>query len=168
MENQSSIKEIINNAMKDVRSVMDTDTVVGQPIQLSNGITVIPVSKVSMGFASGGLDLPASEAAKKSFGAGGGTGVTVLPLGFLTIYPEGRVEMIPVAPTEMGPVEQIADVINRAPEIIGRIRAAFVGDEDEEEAEPAEPTPAEDEVVFEDVDDEDTPKKGRKKDKKKK
>ena len=54
--------------------------------------------------------------------------MTVTPIGFLTIYPEGRVEVIPVAPTEMGPVEQIADMIGRAPEIINRIRAVISGE----------------------------------------
>ena len=58
MENESSIKEIIRNALEEVRTVMDADTIVGQPVKLDNGATVIPISKVSMGFASGGLDLP--------------------------------------------------------------------------------------------------------------
>ena len=111
---------------------MDTDTVVGNPICLDNGITIIPLSKVAMGFASGGLDFPANRGdARKNFGGGGGTGVTVTPIGFLTVYPEGRVEVIPMAPTEMGPVEQIADMITRAPEIINRIRTVITGEEND-------------------------------------
>ncbi len=134
MENESSIKELINNAMKDVRTILDADTIVGEQIRLDNGITVIPISKISMGFASGGLDLPShSEGGRKNFGGGGGTGVSVAPIGFLTIYPEGKVEFIPITPTEMAPMEQVADMLNRAPEIIGRIRSAFTGDEGEEE-----------------------------------
>ena len=133
MENESSIKEIINNARQDVRTILDTDTIVGEQIRLDNGITVIPISKVSMGFASGGLDLPQQTNGRKNFGGGGGTGVTVSPIGFLTVYPEGRVEMIPIAPNESTPVEQIADLINRAPEIIGRIRSAFAGEDADED-----------------------------------
>jgi sporulation protein YtfJ len=128
MEHETPIKELLNTALRDARTVMDTDTVVGDPICLDNGLTIIPLSKVAMGFASGGLDFPSNRSASKNFGGGGGTGVTVTPIGFLTIYPEGRVEVIPVAPTEMGPVEQIADMIGRAPEIINRIRAVISGE----------------------------------------
>ena len=130
MAYETSIKELLSTALRDARTVMDTDTVVGNPICLDNGLTIIPLSKVAMGFASGGLDFPANRAdSRKNFGGGGGTGVTVTPIGFLTIYPEGRAEVIPVAPTEMGPVEQIADMIGRAPEIISRIRSVISGEE---------------------------------------
>ncbi len=131
MENKNSIKEMLEKALQDTRAFTDANTTLGDPLCLDNGITVIPVSKISVGFASGGLDLPASEFdGKKNFGGGGGTGVSIAPIGFLTIYPDGRAEMIPVMPTEMGPLDQIADVINRAPEIIGRIRSAIAGDDD--------------------------------------
>ena len=131
MNHETPIKELLNTALRDARTVMDTDTVVGDPICLDNGITIIPLSKVAMGFASGGLDFPSNSRfdSRKNFGGGGGTGVTVTPMGFLTIYPEGRVEVIPVAPTEMGPVDQIADMLGRAPEIINRIRAVLTGEE---------------------------------------
>ncbi len=135
MENESSIKDIINNAMKDVRTILDTDTVVGNPINLPNGISIIPISRISMGFASGGLDVPTRNENRKSFGGGGGTGVTVTPVGFLTVYPEGRVEMVPITGVENSPVEQISDLLNRAPEIIGQIRSAFTGEDEEGEEE---------------------------------
>ncbi len=162
MENQNSIKDIINTALKDVRNILDAETVTGQPICLPNGITVIPVSKISMGFASGGLDLPSrNDNGIKNFGGGGGTGVTVSPIGFLTVYPEGRVEMIPITPVEMNPVEQIADMVNRAPEIIGTIRSAIKGDDGEE-------LPEEEEVNFDAGEDEDTDDQKTKKKKTKK
>ena len=132
MEYETSIKELLSTALRDARTVMDTDTVVGDPICLDNGITIIPLSKVAMGFASGGLDFPSNRAdARKNFGGGGGTGVTVTPIGFLTVYPEGRVEVIPVAPVETGTggtVDQITDMITRAPEIISRIRSVITGE----------------------------------------
>ena len=127
MENESSIKEIIRNALEEVRTVMDADTIVGQPVKLDNGATVIPISKVSMGFASGGLDLPnkAEADGKKNFGGGGGTGVSVMPIGFLTAYPDGRVELLPLKPEQSTAIEQVADIINRTPEIIGKIKDLF-------------------------------------------
>lgn len=128
MENESSIKEIISNALQEVRSILDADTIVGQPIRLENGMTIIPVSKVSMGFASGGLDLPQKgEDGKKNFGGGGGTGVTVAPIGFLTAYPDGKVEFLPVKQDKSTPIEQVADLINKAPDIIERIKNVLGG-----------------------------------------
>ena len=132
MEYETSIKELLSTALRDARTVMDTDTVVGDPICLDNGLTIIPLSKVAMGFASGGLDFPSSRSdARKNFGGGGGTGVTVTPIGFLTIYPEGRVEFIPISPVETsaGPMDQITDIITRAPEIINRIRSVITGED---------------------------------------
>lgn len=127
MENESSIKQMIHNSMQQIREIMDADTVTGQPIKLDNGVTIIPFSKVSLGFASGGLDLPAKqEKMRKNFGGAGGTGVTVNPIGFLVTYPDGKVEMLPVtAPEEVGPLEQIAEILNRAPEVVGKLKELF-------------------------------------------
>ena len=90
MVNESSIKEIIRSSLDQVRTIIDADTVVGKQILTPSGTVIIPISKVSMGFASGGLDLPVhNEEGTKNFGGGGGTGVTVTPVGFLTVTPEG-------------------------------------------------------------------------------
>ena len=137
MENESSMKDIIQNALEQIRTVMDADTVIGQPINLANGVTVIPVSKVLMGFASGGLDLPAKEKGsdKKNFGGGGGTGVTVFPIGFLTAYPDGRVEVLPLKQEPSTPLEQIVDFINRTPDLVGKFKELFAKKKEEEPAE---------------------------------
>lgn len=144
MENESSIKEIIRNALEEVRSVMDADTIVGQPVKLDNGATVIPISKVSMGFASGGLDLPSKteQGGKKNFGGGGGTGVSVIPIGFLTAFPDGRVELLPLKPEQSTAIEQVADILNRTPEIIGKIKSIFDDKKPEAEAKVTSPKPS--------------------------
>ena len=135
MENESSMKDIIQNALEQIRTVMDADTVIGQPIVLGNGVTVVPVSKVLMGFASGGLDLPAKnkDTGKKNFGGGGGTGVTVFPIGFLTAYPDGRVEMLSIKQEPSSPIEQVADFINRTPDLVGRFKDLFAKKKEEKE-----------------------------------
>lgn len=135
MENENSIKEIIRNSLEEVRSILDADTVIGQPVYLENGTTIIPISRVSMGFASGGLDLPDRQAIhdRKNFGGGGGTGVTVYPVGFLTSYPDGRVEVLPLKQEYATPLEQIVDLINRAPDLIDKIREILDGNFDENE-----------------------------------
>ena len=87
MEKESSIKQLISSSLEQVRTIIDADTVVGKQMVTPSGTVIIPISKVSMGFASGGLDLPTEEKDEvKNFGGGGGTGVTVTPIGFLTVY----------------------------------------------------------------------------------
>lgn len=127
MENTASLKNMISKSLQDIRTMLDANTVTGNPITLKNGVTVIPISRVSMGFASGGIDLPARGRGEKikDFGGGGGTGVTVTPVGFLTIFKDGHAELIPAAPEGPGPVEQINDILTNAPQIAQRIKEIF-------------------------------------------
>lgn len=135
MEYESSVKNILSDSLERIRTIIDANTVVGNPIHTPSGTVIIPISKVSMGFASGGLDLPAkSEEGRKSFGGGGGTGVTVLPIGFLTVYPDGKAEMLPLNPEKSGPIEQVADILEQAPDIIARIKSVFTGDAEDTDA----------------------------------
>ena len=133
MENESSLKNIIDSSLEQIKSIVDADTVVGKQIVTPSGTVIIPISKVAMGFASGGVDLPRKNA--KNFGGGGGTGVSVTPVGFLTITPDGRVEMLPMSKEASTPLEQIADLLDQTPNLINRFKAVFAKDaEDEEEA----------------------------------
>ena len=129
MENESSIKEIIQNSLEQVRTIVDADTVVGKQIVTPSGTIIIPISKVSMGFATGGLDYngknePSDKA--QNFGAGGGTGLTINPIGFLVVAPNGSVDMINVGmKNPSDPIEQVADLLERSPEIIAKIKSLF-------------------------------------------
>ncbi len=127
MENESSIKEIIRSSLDQVKTIIDADTIVGKQIVTPNGVVIIPISKVSMGFASGGLDLPTKDGncSAKNFGGGGGTGVTVVPVGFLTVAPDGTVDMIPMTQEKLTNVEQVAELIYNAPDIIERVKNVF-------------------------------------------
>lgn len=132
MENENSMKEIIRNALEEVRAIMGADTVIGQPVKLDNGVTILPISKVLMGFVTGGLDLPTKSANKsKNFGGGGGTGVTVYPVGFLASYPDGKVDILPIQQQVSTPLEQVVDLINRTPELIERLKESFEKKDDE-------------------------------------
>jgi sporulation protein YtfJ len=117
------------------------NTVIGNPINTPQGTTIIPVSKVSLGFASGGLDYAgkseeAIRARIQNFGGGGGTGLSVVPVGFLVVSPNGDVDMINVGMEyKSGPIEQVADVIERTPEIIAKIKSFFSKDEAEVDTE---------------------------------
>lgn len=129
MAYENKIQDIIKTSLENIRSMIDANTVIGNPINTESGTTIIPVSKVSMGFASGGLDYngkivkptPAPTGAQ-NFGGGGGTGLSVVPVGFLVVGADGSVSMINVGdkiPSD--PVEQIIDLVERSPEIIDKI-----------------------------------------------
>lgn len=127
MSENNKIQEIIKESLENIRSIIDANTVIGTPMETSNGVTIIPVSKISMGFASGGLDFDGKKAASaKNFGGGGGTGLSVQPVGFLVISHEGRVEMINVGQkTPKDTIEQVADLLERTPDIVYRLKVIF-------------------------------------------
>ena len=161
---ENSIKDIINNSLDQVRSVVGADTIIGQPIRTESGTIIIPVSKISIGMATGGLDIPAkAEGAKQSFGGGGGTGVTVSPIGFLTVYADGSVEMLPLAPTQSSPIEQMADILDHAPDLIARIKAVFTKKDDEDEIAALEAALAAQEALEQEIEGENLTKKELKK-----
>ncbi len=81
---QHPVQDTVRVTMEEIRSMVDANTIIGTPITCEGGTTVIPISKVSFGFASGGSDLP-TKVAKDMFGGGGGAGVTVTPVAFLVI-----------------------------------------------------------------------------------
>ena len=74
MSQNNNAQELLSASMQNLRELVDVNTVVGEPITTPDGTTIIPISKVSFGFASGGSDFP-SKAENKMFGGGGGGGV---------------------------------------------------------------------------------------------
>ena len=83
MKNQSAEK-ILATTIERVRDLVDVSTIVGEPINVSADITIIPISKVTYGFASGGSDFP-SRNNVELFGGGGGAGITINPVAFLVV-----------------------------------------------------------------------------------
>ena len=118
------VKELINSALANIKEMVDANTVTGEPIVLANGVTIIPVSKVSCGFAAGGSDLP-NKSEKEIFGGGTGGGVTVSPLAFICVSPEGEVQLLQLS---MNASASNA-VINMVPEVFEKISSLFKKDE---------------------------------------
>ena len=81
---EKSAGAILASTIEKIRDLVDTSTIIGEPIQTGVDVTIIPVSKVTYGFASGGSDFP-SKSNKELFGGGGGAGVTITPVAFLVI-----------------------------------------------------------------------------------
>ena len=130
MEN-SNIGNLMDSTLSKLREMVDVDTVVGSPISTPDGITIIPVSKVSYAFASGGSDFPVKE--KTGFGGGNGAGVKIEPIGFLVVK-EGSIRMINITPPAANTVDR---VLEKAPELIDMIED-FISKKQEEKADTAE------------------------------
>ena len=81
---EQSASGILGTAIDKIRDLVDVSTIVGEPVFSGEGITIIPVSKVTYGFASGGSDFPSKNNAEL-FGGGGGAGVTITPIAFLVV-----------------------------------------------------------------------------------
>jgi sporulation protein YtfJ len=116
MEN-SNIGNLMEITMQKLRDMVDVNTVVGAPINTPDGITVIPVSRISYAFASGGSDFRVKE--KPGFGGGNGAGVKIEPMGFLIIK-DGVVRMVNVTPPASTTVDRVIDLV---PQVMDRIDA---------------------------------------------
>ena len=81
---EKSAGAILASTIEKIRDLVDTSTIIGEAIYAEGGTTIIPVSKVTYGFASGGTDFP-SKSNKELFGGGGGAGVTITPIAFLVV-----------------------------------------------------------------------------------
>ena len=114
---KTPIGDLMEVTMSKLKEMVDVNTIVGNPITTPDGITIIPVSKVSFGFASGGSDFPAKE--KSGFGGGNGAGVKIDPIGFLVIK-EGNVRMVNIAPPAGTTVDRLVELI---PDVIDRVDA---------------------------------------------
>ena len=80
------IESMMNTTMEKIKTMVDASTMIGDPITTPDGTVIIPVSKVSFGFASGGTDFNGKNAANKDlFGGGSGAGVNIQPVAFLVI-----------------------------------------------------------------------------------
>lgn len=132
MANEHKIPEIIRSSMENIRSMVDANTIVGEPIAVTGGTVIIPISKIAVGIASGGVDYNSkkeNQPRPQNFGGGGGTGLSISPVGFLVCDSEGRVDFLNVSSKgKNDPVEQVTDFIERAPDIIARIKEIFSKD----------------------------------------
>ncbi len=110
----NNVEGLMGVSVEKIREMVDANTVIGTPIQLQDGITLIPVSKVSYGFASGGSDLPAKNNGDL-FGGGAGAGINLTPVAFLTIK-DGEINLLPV----VAKPDTIDRAISLVPEVIDR------------------------------------------------
>ena len=112
-ENNHPISDLMQTTMTKIREMVDTNTVVGQPITTDDGVTLIPVSRLSFGFASGGTD-----GTNVRYGAGAGAGVTITPVAFIVVN-QGNVRMIYVEPPTNSALDKALDMV---PQLVDKFK----------------------------------------------
>jgi sporulation protein YtfJ len=128
------ISELTDSSMKNLQTLIDSNSVVGDPITTPDGTTILPVSRVSFGFGTGGSDLPATQ--KELFGGGSGGGVSITPVAFLVIQ-NGSVKVL-----QIQSFSSAADrVVGMVPDVIDRV-SGFVSGMGKKDAPDPETDPA--------------------------
>ena len=115
MDKQQTVQELMANTLGKMRELVDSNTVIGTPITNESGVTIIPVSKISFGFVSGGTDF-ANDKQKDLFGGAASSGASITPVGFLVINGTS-VKFMQVAEGN----RTIDRLINMMPEVIDKL-----------------------------------------------
>lgn len=114
------IGDLMETTMQKIREMIDVNTIVGSPIVTADGITLIPISKVSFGFASGGSDFQTKhqqQGQNNAFGGGSGAGVNIVPVAFLVVK-GGNIKLLNIAPPASTTVDRIIEMV---PEVIDKV-----------------------------------------------
>lgn len=112
--------ELTESSMKNLQALIDSNTVIGKEVTTPDGTVILPVSRVSFGFGSGGSDLPSSQ--KELFGGGSGAGVTITPIAFLVVK-NGDVRLLQVQS-----YTNTADrVVGMVPEVMDKVSGLIAG-----------------------------------------
>ena len=125
-EKKSKVSDLMQSTIDKVHQLVDTNAIVGQPITTPDGVTLIPISKVSMGFGCGGGDY--GKAQPRGFGGGSGAGVNIAPVAFLVIK-DGITRVLPVA---VPPVSTVDRVVEMVPDVLDRVEKFFDKKEDKD------------------------------------
>lgn len=120
------IGSLMDTTMEKIKEMIDVNTIIGEPITSPDGTLIVPVSKVSYGFAAGGSDLPTKKENKDCFGGGSGAGVTIQPVAFLTVY-QGDVRLVSVDRDE-GTADKL---VNMIPDVLKKVKGVFKKDKSE-------------------------------------
>lgn len=126
MEKKNPLSDLMRSTLDKVREMVDTNTIVGQPITTADGVTLIPISRVNIGFGGGGGDY--GKAQPRGFGGGSGAGVKIDPVAFLVIK-DGITRVLPVA---IPPASTVDRVIDMVPDLLDRVENFFDKKEEKE------------------------------------
>lgn len=119
------ISDLMDVTINRIKEMVDSNTIIGDPVNMGDGTTVLPVSKISFGFASGGSDIGA-KSAKDLFGGGSGAGITVTPVAFLVCKKNGDVRLLQVA----AKTNDVDKIVNIVPDVVDKITSFIPKPED--------------------------------------
>ena len=113
------LPNMLETTIQKIRDMVDANTVVGQPITTSDGTTILPVSKISIGLGGGGSDFASSKApnGQMPFGGGAGGGVKVIPVAFL-IVKDGSVRILPISEPASTTADRVVDMV---PDVLDKV-----------------------------------------------
>ena len=126
MEKKTPLNDLMRATMEKIHEMVDTNTIVGQPITTPDGVTLIPISKVSFGFGSGGADYGKFQ--PKDFGGAAGAGVKIDPVAFLVIK-EGTTRVLPVAVPASTTLDRVVEMV---PDLMDKVEKYFDKKKEEE------------------------------------
>ena len=127
-----TLPNMLENTIAKIKEMIDVNSVIGNPITTPDGVTIIPISRISIGFGGGGSDFVSKNVNKQEnpFGGGVGAGIKVTPVAFLIIK-EGNVRMLPVAAPANTTVDRLVEMV---PDTLDKV-AAFIDSRMENKAE---------------------------------
>lgn len=123
------LEGLMGTSMEKIRELVDVNTIIGEPVESPDGTIIIPVSKVSFGFVSGGSDIPAGVP-KEVFAGGTGAGVTIKPQAFIVIDRDGEVKMLELGAKD-SPVDSLVEGI---PGIVSKVKDIFAKKPEDKES----------------------------------
>ena len=148
MQERQPMSEVIKETIDKVKSLADTKTVIGEPMTLIEGVTIVPVSRVSIGAGIGGGEYGAKKDRKKEQTEKvitdncGGTGITVTPVAFLVVTADGETKLLNIGENSgylssaiLGAVNGLDSALDKAPDILEKIKGLFGKKKKEEKAE---------------------------------
>ncbi len=135
------LSDVIKTSLENIKTIIDSNTVLGEPVTVLDNTAIIPVSKISIGFASAGAEYSGKTDAKtgNKFGGGGGTGITLVPIAFIVVNKDGDVKMLNVDANSsvnegyVGMVNAIDSFVDKAPGMVEKIKTIFKKEENSTE-----------------------------------
>lgn len=133
------VNNLLGVTMDKIRQMVDVNTVIGNPVTAPDGTTVIPISRVSYGFASGGSDLPSkAQPASGLFAGGSGAGITINPVAFLAIS-NGNVRILQIEPY----LSSVDRALEKIPDVVNQLSSLFQKGKPEEDKKGQKPAQTE-------------------------
>jgi sporulation protein YtfJ len=129
----NNISEMLTSSMEKIQKMVDVNTIIGAPVDVGGGVTIVPITKIHIGMGGGGTDFATKSSLtskKDPFGGGLGAGVSIDPVAFLVIKGES-VRMLPVAEPASTTVDRI---VEQAPELIDKLNGFLDGRKAKNEA----------------------------------